>query len=115
LTTYTLHTRTYENTKTWAQALAVFANFGNAWKQSGSPVVERMTPLVLVDGIAMTQGGQEQFADGGQLGMRLCFVNVKPGQKVTVTMQVAINIIGGGSGAFAFSDPQLGLLALAAE
>jgi hypothetical protein len=32
LTTYTLHTRTYENTKTWAQALAVFANFGNAWK-----------------------------------------------------------------------------------
>lgn len=115
LNTYTLHTRVYENTKAWAQVLAVFANFGDAWKQSGSPVMAGMTPLLAVDGVVMGPAGQEQFVDGGQLGMRVCFVPVKPGQKVTVTMQVSINMIASTTGAFAFSDPQLGLLALAAE
>jgi len=115
LNQFGLFTRTYTNGKSFAQLVLVLADFGNAWKVSGAPVVERMTPVVFVDGAAQTPAGQEQFADGATLGTRFCAVVVKPGQTISVLMQVSINMIGGTTGAFAFSDARVGFFAVAAE
>lgn len=115
LNQFGLFTRTYTNGKSFAQLVLVLADFGNAWKVSGSPVVERMTPIIFVDGVAQTPAGQEQFADGAALGTRFCAVVVKPGQTISVLMQVSVNMIGSTTGAFAFGNSRVGFFAVAAE
>jgi len=110
-----LKTLEWTNTTPRPQIARIEGTIGAYFKYSGSPVVNGITPYLMVDGAAVTGGTSEPFdpATSVRTAVKVFFVTVQPGQKITAGLAASVSVISG-SGAFSFVNNKLAIVAWAA-